>query len=108
MNALGQKQSAKRHVRFTPESGHVQRTSSCLLWANSGHFYNQDFEFIVALPCASLRGISTSAQRDRQHTPRTKLWKYLAAIPSAVATRHEPPRFDRLAQDSRHICGGPP
>ena len=24
-------------VRFTPESGHVQRTRSCLLWANSGH-----------------------------------------------------------------------
>ena len=25
------------HVRFTIESGHVQRTSSCPLWANSGH-----------------------------------------------------------------------
>jgi hypothetical protein len=25
------------HVRFTSESGHVQCTSSCLLWANSGH-----------------------------------------------------------------------
>ena len=24
-------------VRFTPESGHVQCTSSCLLWAKSGH-----------------------------------------------------------------------
>src|SRR5262245_15166954 len=29
--------SAKRYVRFTPESGHVRRTRSCLLWANSGH-----------------------------------------------------------------------
>src|SRR5262249_29619887 len=29
--------SAKGHVRFTPESGHVQCTSLCLLWANSGH-----------------------------------------------------------------------
>jgi hypothetical protein len=28
---------AKRHVRFTPESGHVQCTSLCLLWAKSGH-----------------------------------------------------------------------
>jgi hypothetical protein len=55
MSALGQKQthavqqrmSAKGansghrqlfdHVRFTPNSGHVQRTSSCPLWANSGH-----------------------------------------------------------------------
>src|SRR5262245_65010683 len=24
------------HVRFAPESGHVQRTTSCLLWAKSG------------------------------------------------------------------------
>src|SRR5215470_20258748 len=28
---------AKGDVRFNPESGHVRRTSSCLLWANSGH-----------------------------------------------------------------------
>jgi len=28
--------SAKRHVRFTPESGHVQCNSPCLLWAKSG------------------------------------------------------------------------
>jgi len=25
---------AKRHVRFTPESGHVRCTGPCLLWAN--------------------------------------------------------------------------
>ena len=24
-------------IRFTPKSGHVQCTSGCLLWANSGH-----------------------------------------------------------------------
>ena len=29
--------NAKRHVRFTPESGHVQGNDRCLLWANSGH-----------------------------------------------------------------------
>ena len=28
---------AQSHVRFTPESGHVQCTSPCPLWANSGH-----------------------------------------------------------------------
>ena len=28
--------SAKRHVRFTPESGHVQCTRPCPLWANNG------------------------------------------------------------------------
>jgi hypothetical protein len=30
--------SANRHVRFTPESGHVQRNRRCLLCANSGHW----------------------------------------------------------------------
>ena len=29
--------NANRHVRFTPKSGHVQRTSRCPLCANSGH-----------------------------------------------------------------------
>jgi hypothetical protein len=29
--------SAKRHVRFTPSSGHWQRTSPCPFCANSGH-----------------------------------------------------------------------
>jgi hypothetical protein len=28
--------SALGDVRFTSESGHVQRNSACLLWANSG------------------------------------------------------------------------
>ena len=37
--ALGQKQTFQRnrHVRFTPESGHVQCTRPCPLCANSGH-----------------------------------------------------------------------
>src|SRR5262245_47274973 len=30
----------KRQVRFTPESGHVQRTKLCPLWARSGHETN--------------------------------------------------------------------
>jgi hypothetical protein len=29
--------TAKAYVRFAPKSGHVQCTSACLLWANSGH-----------------------------------------------------------------------
>jgi hypothetical protein len=29
--------SAKRHVRFTPNSGHVRRNSICPLSAKSGH-----------------------------------------------------------------------
>jgi hypothetical protein len=36
--ALGQKQTFQRnrHVRFTPESGHVQCINPCPLWAKSG------------------------------------------------------------------------
>ena len=40
MSALGESKSglpAKGHVRFTPESGHVQCNSACPLSANSGH-----------------------------------------------------------------------
>src|SRR5262245_62074298 len=33
--------SAKRHVRFTPESGHVRCNLGCPLWANSGHVRRQ-------------------------------------------------------------------
>jgi len=29
--------SAQAHVRFTPESGHVQCKRPCLLWAKSGY-----------------------------------------------------------------------
>jgi len=32
-SAMGQKQT----FRFTPESGHLQCTSACPLWAKSGH-----------------------------------------------------------------------
>jgi len=31
-----QRRAHLRHVRFTPESGHVQCSSRCPLWANSG------------------------------------------------------------------------
>src|SRR5262249_30184101 len=34
--------SAKQHIRFTPESGHVRCTSPCLLWARSGHATSAD------------------------------------------------------------------
>ena len=40
---LKKRTSALRHVRFTLESGHVQRTRPCLLWANSGHLKGSDF-----------------------------------------------------------------
>src|SRR5262245_66311515 len=34
---LWRRKISQRHVRFTPESGLLQRTSACPLWANSGH-----------------------------------------------------------------------
>jgi hypothetical protein len=43
---------ANRHVRFTPESGHLQCTSPCPLRANSGH-------------CAELRWVSRLNQNIR-------------------------------------------
>jgi hypothetical protein len=35
--SLADIRTAKGHVCFAPESGHVRCTSLCLLWANSGH-----------------------------------------------------------------------
>jgi hypothetical protein len=38
-----------RHVRFTPESGHVQCNSGCPLCANSGHPATATTEAAIAL-----------------------------------------------------------
>src|SRR5262249_31869940 len=40
--------SAKRHVRFTPKSGHVRCKQECPLWAKSGHPRHL-FDHIVGL-----------------------------------------------------------
>jgi hypothetical protein len=34
------------HVRFTPESGHVQCGNVCPLWANSGHDAHNHKDFL--------------------------------------------------------------
>ena len=54
-----------RHVRFTPESGHVQCKRLCLLWAKSGlmhrskqHFYGR----FIGTSCFSTVGVGGSAQ----------------------------------------------
>src|SRR5262249_35832527 len=45
--------SARGHVCFTPESGHVRCNSPCLLWAKSGHEQSQQsnrlFDHLVGL-----------------------------------------------------------
>jgi hypothetical protein len=48
--------AAKRHVRFTPESGHSQRQYQCPLWAKSGHWrvYNVSINFFRPLAKSSL------------------------------------------------------
>jgi hypothetical protein len=45
--------SAKRHVRFTPKSGHVQCNSVCPLCANSGHLH-----------CTSRSGNNAAAREE--------------------------------------------
>src|SRR5262245_58522073 len=46
------------HVRFTPESGHVQCTSACLLWANSGLMQrSKNDRYFITVPA---RGSSVS------------------------------------------------
>ena len=60
VSALGQKQTcavAKRHVRFTPESGHVQCTRVCPLCANSGHVMGDE-------PASALRPIWLLGKRS--------------------------------------------
>src|SRR5262249_23623959 len=41
------------HVRFTPESGHLQCINVCLLWARSGH---RRLYSITSLACARSAG----------------------------------------------------
>src|SRR4029453_5599372 len=50
----------KSHVRFTPESGHLQCTRPCLLWANSGHKAG------AAGALAGRRGAMTTAHTQQQ------------------------------------------
>jgi hypothetical protein len=51
----------KLHVRFTPESRHVQRTRPCLLRANSGHQWSE-----TAVPDEILRQ-GTQRQHHKAH-----------------------------------------
>ena len=49
--------SAKRHVRFTPESGHVRRNFVCPLCANSGHR-------VYSITSSALLGKRSSARQN--------------------------------------------
>src|SRR5262249_45299963 len=71
--------NAKRHVRFTPESGHVQCSSSCLLWAISGFSLEAAWE---------LR------------------YDYLASLNRSIAKwQHPPPTAFRLSHPAGHMSG---
>jgi hypothetical protein len=51
--------SAKRHVRFNPESGHVQCNSECPLSANSGHCLTTLIAISEASDISELLGSNT-------------------------------------------------
>jgi hypothetical protein len=40
--------AAKDHVCFTPESGHVQCTWQCLLWARSRHLFTSVVDVVAS------------------------------------------------------------
>ena len=72
MSALGHKRtyaSAKRHVRFTPKSGHVQCNSVCPPCANSGLMHRSKTD------CYSITSSARSRNNSGIAKPRT-----LAAI----------------------------
>src|SRR6478672_4786895 len=66
---------AKQHVRFTPESGHVQCNSVCLLCANSGH------TGLMKHPCLGFQ--TNTAERGR-------IILISVNSPSCVSTSIEP------------------
>ena len=47
--------SAKRHVRFTPKSGHVRCNLGCPLWANSGHQAVHSSSRSITIACKGSR-----------------------------------------------------
>ena len=90
--------SAPTHVCFTPKSGHVQCTSACLLWANSGHVQrvagvDQSIEMVEL---ARARNI-TAIQKDGVDLQ----WGSVESLPFGDST------FDKaLAINSMHVWPG--
>ena len=72
MSALGQKQTFavhQRHVRFTPESGHVQCTSACPLSAKSGHLRRSRIDLFQGITCG-IEGSRLQESRASWKAPR--------------------------------------
>ena len=84
-------QQSNRHVRFTPESRHVQRTSPCPLCANSGHSSQLT---VQAAGCASGICVCLCWLRKCSRPPE---W------PAAVRAG-ERPRYGRATQKSDEIA----
>src|SRR5262245_11656582 len=59
--ATGKADIRNGHVCFTPESGHVQRNRSCLLWAKSGHLQT----YSITSSARASRAGGTSRARAR-------------------------------------------
>src|SRR5262245_18998687 len=58
------------HVRFTPESRHVQRTGSCLLRANRGHG-----EAASHYPCAASPAAVLSSELSSPLPDDSRIWQ---------------------------------
>jgi hypothetical protein len=86
--------SAKGHVRFTPESGHVRRKNKCPLSANSGHSRN-DLRKTERPP----RGGQSEIRSGVLIRLRVQQQLFVSC-----ATRTDPTRRDRLREERE--CGG--
>src|SRR4029453_1165247 len=94
MSALGQAdiRAAKGRVCFTLESGHVRCSSSCLLWANSGHLPVRVCRLLRPKPALGQGRSPGPALEARhfktEHTMRRDQVHYLdsTVIPSVILT----------------------
>ena len=83
-------------VRFTPESGHVQRTSRCPLCANSGHS-------AIQAPTARLYWQHDSLKaRWMPHSPKSRR-KPQAMTADGLMTAAQAATLKRLAHDAYEL-----
>src|SRR5262245_29727055 len=61
------KTSCRRDVRFTPESGHLQCTTACPLWANSGHWVSAPRD--ASVPCPADPFVRLGFRRCTRRSP---------------------------------------
>src|SRR5215471_10840779 len=100
--------SARGHVCFTPESGHVQCTSPCLLWANSGHHCTVSAAYTAGVPGAGGTTLGAKSERgtfNLQTSPCEA--KVTSAFPPNCSSAD---KISRVPKPRRFgtVTGGPP